>query len=1265
MHSNSSIGLSSGSFWQSPDQQHDQLMVVDTWRHRQVANPESSLPPGPHLAGPRALGTLDTTLGGLAAEMERNRGYSSQQKPPERALQPSGVDGQSMVSLGDLHLSHGSGLTSMPLDTNPSSALHPTKSVAEVSNRRRDAIKASFRRVDIRNQGWVSLQDLTVGLQRFSGLTALDQERVCHGIAGNSPQRITFAQFSVYYQLLGSTIERDRDFEDLMRHHWGFPEVSDILEDMKNKFAMVGLAYTFRHALQQGNGAELSLEAFAASIKQVGMAYSPAELNRVFDSFDMSGMGHASNLEVLKLTAHLTSAARPGTPVPIGYGSAHFSEVHSQAELSDLHHSTGSLQTPSLHNGSSLYGGMHGAGMASSASHSGMMHQYGQQHYGGMGNHYSGMGSMSGMSHHHGGMQGSTGLTAGGKLAEPPTAPPETTEAKEDDGNPNAPPPAAPPEEDDEGAVAPPENAAHNRLGYPPPPEAPPEEEGGDLPPEEAPNPQDDDAVEAPSEHGRLPALSKPGGGQSHYGHLSGSSLSHHPIGDSSGRPTAGGGHASAVAAANNGVMSGTKRAVTVGINYLSLPRGQGQLDGCINDSDTFIKLLTEEFQYRVEDIRQLRDDHPKRMPTRKNMQAALNWLVNGAKEGDHLFFHYSGHGTQKQDTSGDEMDGKDECLVPCDFQHSGMISDDDIRRLIVAPLAKGVRLTVILDCCHSGTAMDLPYKVILHTDGVSADIKKKSPSRMPMNPTEADVVMLSGCKDTQTSADIGAGAAGNTKAAGAMTTAFKTIITNHPTATYHDMLIQMRKFLKQRGFQQVPQLNSEHFLNLTECFMPEVEPPCEAPAASLRPGVMKAVSIGINYLTLWPGRGRLSGCINDSDTMKNILKDTFGFQDSMICQLRDDQPNMMPTKANIMKALQWLCQGAANGDELFLHYSGHGGQQKDLKGDEADGKDETLIPCDFQQAGQITDDELHRVLLGDMPKGVRMWVILDCCHSGTALDLRYKVQISADGNTTRMTKSRAKREKKATEAEVIMISGCKDEQTSADIGAGTAGAAKASGAMTTAFRHCINRQITCQDLLHSMRVFLKQNRFDQVPQMGSEQFVQLDHSFVDYQMKKRTKRALPPSQTTRSLRSTGAPPPHPAPQSFSSVPQQSFSGSSPQQNWRPVQEMPLAPSQMPLSPMGGGGNPTMFGHVSADDYVLGTRIHRIEEEIAKLRHEGGGQQSFAYPMQAPMQAPMQSFGMGGAPMAGMGQMPPMGGGFQDPMQMGGGPPAFMSPGFM
>ena len=48
---------------------------------------------------------------------------------------------------------------------------------------------------------------------------------------------------------------------------------------------------------------------------------------------------------------------------------------------------------------------------------------------------------------------------------------------------------------------------------------------------------------------------------------------------------------------------------------------------------------------------------------------------------------------------------------------------------------------------------------------------------------------------------------------------------------------------------------------------------------------------------------------------------------------------------------------GVRPGDYLFFHYSGHGGQQADKDGDEADGKDETLVPLDYQTAGQITDD--------------------------------------------------------------------------------------------------------------------------------------------------------------------------------------------------------------------------------------------------------------------------------------------------------------------
>lgn len=44
------------------------------------------------------------------------------------------------------------------------------------------------------------------------------------------------------------------------------------------------------------------------------------------------------------------------------------------------------------------------------------------------------------------------------------------------------------------------------------------------------------------------------------------------------------------------------------------------------------------------------------------------------------------------------------------DFETQGQIDSDKLHKMLVTPLAPGVRLTIIFDCCHSGTAVELPY---------------------------------------------------------------------------------------------------------------------------------------------------------------------------------------------------------------------------------------------------------------------------------------------------------------------------------------------------------------------------------------------------------------------------------------------------------------------------------------------------------------------------------------------------------------------------
>jgi hypothetical protein len=74
------------------------------------------------------------------------------------------------------------------------------------------------------------------------------------------------------------------------------------------------------------------------------------------------------------------------------------------------------------------------------------------------------------------------------------------------------------------------------------------------------------------------------------------------------------------------------------------------------------------------------------------------------------FIFIFTGHGGQIVDTSGDEDDGFDEILIPGDYKETGQIVDDEIYEEFVTKMGPGVAVTALIDCCHSGTAMDLPY---------------------------------------------------------------------------------------------------------------------------------------------------------------------------------------------------------------------------------------------------------------------------------------------------------------------------------------------------------------------------------------------------------------------------------------------------------------------------------------------------------------------------------------------------------------------------
>jgi len=154
----------------------------------------------------------------------------------------------------------------------------------------------------------------------------------------------------------------------------------------------------------------------------------------------------------------------------------------------------------------------------------------------------------------------------------------------------------------------------------------------------------------------------------------------------------------------------GRKRAFIVGINYIGT---RMQLAGCINDARCMHYLLRHRLGFSDDQILFMADDHPDpaRRPTKANIIAGLRWLVSDLRTGDSLVFHYSGHGGSQRDVTGTERDGRSETLVPLDSTYAGQISDDMINQIIVRPLPQGVRLHAIIDACHSGTMLNLPFR--------------------------------------------------------------------------------------------------------------------------------------------------------------------------------------------------------------------------------------------------------------------------------------------------------------------------------------------------------------------------------------------------------------------------------------------------------------------------------------------------------------------------------------------------------------------------
>ncbi|KAF2124443.1 peptidase C14 [Dothidotthia symphoricarpi CBS 119687] len=309
-----------------------------------------------------------------------------------------------------------------------------------------------------------------------------------------------------------------------------------------------------------------------------------------------------------------------------------------------------------------------------------------------------------------------------------------------------------------------------------------------------------------------------------------------------------------------------------------------------------------------------------------------------------------------------------------------------------------------------------------------------------------------------------------------------------------------------------------------------------------------KSLLIGINYVG---SAHELRGCHSDVDNMAEFLsyhgysnthKDRVMLTDNPA--VSQDSP-YYPTGHNLLAAMDWLV--SEPGCTLFLHYSGHGGQIADVDGNRETGVDSSIVPVDFETRGQISSTLLHEHLVTRMAPDCTLFILLDCCHSGSAVELPYVFRSDADGQISLMDNLKVGAQlfgeaqgiisggfsyRKIGEAQtllagastffkglrhmseqeeeeglqggefagqygseqkmVTMFSGCKDDQTSAD--ARIQG--NATGAMTWAFLETMKRNSapTYAQTLQLTRQLLDQSKYTQIPQLSSGLDIDLEN---------------------------------------------------------------------------------------------------------------------------------------------------------------------------
>ncbi|MDJ0772511.1 MAG: caspase family protein [Mastigocoleus sp. MO_167.B18] len=276
--------------------------------------------------------------------------------------------------------------------------------------------------------------------------------------------------------------------------------------------------------------------------------------------------------------------------------------------------------------------------------------------------------------------------------------------------------------------------------------------------------------------------------------------------------------------------------ALLVGIdNYL---KPVTPLKGCIND----VVAIEEYLRSRVKvegwnlDLKSLKDEEA----TRQNIINNFRQHLGQAKSNDIVLFYYSGHGSREEaprEFWDFQPDRLNETLVCYDSRSKGGwdLADKELSKLISEVAQNNPQITIILDCCHSGSGSRDPFQET-NVREFSADERQRSLDTFIFSPEEIQNlkssyqrasgwslvtgkhILFASCREQEKAKEYN-GDDGQTRGAFCyfLTEALKKAKGN---LTYRDLFKQINALVRSKVQNQSPQLEATNPKDLDQLFL-------------------------------------------------------------------------------------------------------------------------------------------------------------------------------------------------------------------------------------------------------------------------------------------------------------------------------------------------------------------------------------------------------------------------------------------------------------